>query len=100
MLLMTMVSATGCTITVTVTGAEVKVLAELVAVTEKVKTCAAVSSGTEGAVNVCTDPSVAAGVKAIGAPPVCVQVNVRVPLDGSTAEAFSVTGALLGTVIV
>src|SRR6185312_4361565 len=98
MLSMMIESATGCTITVTVTGAEVKPLAELVAVTVKVRVWAAVSSGTEGAVKFWIEPSVAPGVRTTPAGP--VQVNVRVPLDGSTAEAFSVTGALLGTVIV
>src|SRR5579859_1350890 len=97
-----MVSVTGCTITVTVAGVLlVRLLAALVAVTEKVNTCAAVSSGTAGAVKVWIEPSAAAGVNVIGAPPVWVQLKVSAPLAGSTAEAVRVTpAALLGTVMV
>jgi len=88
-------SACGFTTTVTFTGALVKPLAALVAVTEKVSDNGAVSCGTIGAMNVCTEPSGAAGVRMI--PAGAVQLNVRAPLAGSTALALSVTAAPLAT---
>src|SRR6476469_10275271 len=88
-------SACGFTTTVTLTGALVKPLAALVAVTEKVSDMGAVSCGTIGAMKVCTEPSGAAGVRTI--PAGAVQLKVRAPLAGSTALAVSVTGAPLAT---
>src|SRR5579864_2679755 len=88
-------SACGFTTTVTLTGALVKPLAALVAVTEKVSDIGAVSCGTMGAVKVCTEPSGDAGVRTI--PAGAVQLKVRAPLAGSTALAVSVTGAPLAT---
>src|SRR3979411_419213 len=88
-------SACGLTITVTVTGALVKPLAALVAVTENVRVCGAVSCGTMGAVKVCTEPSGAAGVRRI--PAGAVQLKVRAPFAGSTALALRVTAAPLAT---
>ena len=90
-----MMSACGFTTTVTVTGALVKPLAALVAVTENVSDIGAVSCGTIGAVKVCTEPSGEAGVRMI--PAGAVQLNVSAPLAGSTALAVRVTGAPLAT---
>src|ERR1041385_3371128 len=90
-----MMSACGFTTTVTSTGALVRPLAALVAVTENVSDSGAVSSGTIGAVKVCTEPSGEAGVRMI--PAGAVQLNVSAPLAGSTALALSVTAAPLAT---
>src|SRR3954468_10047080 len=90
-----MMSTCGFTTTVTVTGALVKPLAALVAVTENVSDIGAVSCGTIGAVKVCTEPSGDAGIRMI--PAGAVQLKVRAPLAGSTALAFSVTAAPLAT---
>ncbi len=93
-------SVTGATDTVTVRGALTAFGATLlVAVTVKVNTWFAVKTGTTGAVKVCSEPSGAAGVKATGAPPVWTQLKVRVPPEGSTPVALSVTGELLATVM-
>ena len=88
-------SACGFTTTVTSTGALVRPLAALVAVTENVSDIGVVSSGTIGAVKVCTEPSGEAGVRMI--PAGAVQLNVSAPLAGSTALALNVTGAPLAT---
>jgi len=92
-----MMSACGLTITVTLTGALVRPLAALVAVTEKVRDSGDVSSGTMGAMKVCTEPSGAAGVRMI--PAGAVQLKVRTPLAGSTALAVSVTSAPPATLL-
>src|SRR5438270_13314119 len=88
-------SAAGFTTTTTVTGALVRPLAALVAVTENVSVCGAVSCGTIGAVKVCNEPSGAAGVRTI--PAGAVQLKVRAPLAGSTALAVSDKAASLPT---
>src|SRR5207302_11348900 len=88
-------SACGFTTTVTLSGALVKPLAALVAVTENVSDIGAVSCGTIGAVKVCNEPSGAAGVRTI--PAGAVQLKVRAPLSGSTAVAVSDRAAPLAT---
>src|ERR1051326_9276653 len=101
-LLITMVSVTGCTITVTVAGALTGFGATLlVAVTWKVKVCAGVSSGTEGAVKVTDEPVVDDNVTPAGAVQLKVDVHGAPGASaGSTQVAFRVTGAPLATVIV
>lgn len=89
-----MMSACGFTTTVTFVVAD-RPLAALVAVTVKVNDWGAVSSGTVGAVKVCTEPSGAAGVRTI--PAGGVQTKVTAPLAGSTALAVSVTAEPLAT---
>src|SRR5690349_16414948 len=88
-------SACGFTTTVTVVGMLVPPPGALVAVTENVNDCGAVSSGTIGAVKVCTEPSGDAGVRTI--PAGAVQLKVSVPFAGSTAVAVNVTTAPLET---
>src|ERR1051326_3087411 len=88
-------SVCGFTTTVTFTGALIRPLVALVAVTWNVSDSGAVSSGTSGAVNVCNEPSGAAGVRMI--PAGAVQLKVSAPPAGSTPTAVSVTGAPLAT---
>src|ERR1051326_1298488 len=88
-------SVCGFTTTVTFTGALIRPLVALVAVTWNVRDSGAVSSGTTGAMKVCTEPSGEAGVRMI--PAGAVQLNVSAPPAGSTHTAVSVTGASLAT---
>src|ERR1700731_2306683 len=90
-----MMSTCGFTTTVTVTGALVRPLAALVAVTENVSDSGAVSCGTIGAVKVCNEPSGDGGVRTI--PAGAVQLKVRAPLAGSPAVAVRVTAVPLAT---
>src|SRR5579859_5944669 len=93
MLLITIVSVTGWTITVTFAVFESPLVA-LVPVTVNVNVCAGVSSGTEGAVKVTLAPVVA------DKPVAGDQVKVSAPPAGSTPVALSDTDAPLGTVMV
>src|SRR5579859_440073 len=114
-----MVSAVGCTITVTVVvlerplefgGAPVAVQLPAPsktpeqAVTVKVKDWFGVSSGTAGAVKLTFGPAAVAAPlsrKTMPLPAGAAQLKVRVPFAGSTPVAASWTGeALLGTVMV
>src|SRR5579864_1089669 len=108
MLLITILSVAGWTITVTVAGALTKFGATvLVAVTWKTKLCAGVSSGTVPAVKSTGEPVVdeseASGGRAAGD----TRVQLKVALHGapgaragSTQVALRVTGAPLATVMV
>ena len=97
-MLITIVSVTGWTITFTF-AVFVRPVIELVAVTVKVKVCAGVSSGTEGAVKVTLAPVVAD--KPVAGDQVKVDVHGTPGASaGSTQLALSKTDAPLGTVMV
>src|SRR5579864_6205571 len=109
MLLITIMSVAGRTITVTNAGALTRFGATvLVAVTWKTKVCAGVSSGTVPVWKI-TDAPVVADSEASGGRPVAgdCKVQLKVALHGapcaragSTQVALSVTGAPLATVMV
>lgn len=69
-----MKSLTGFITTVIEVLAGGSPVVELVAVTVKVRACGATRAGTVGAMNFCTEPSVAAGVIATAGPAVCCQL--------------------------
>ena len=83
MLLITIVSVAGWTITVTVAGALTRFGATLlVAVTWKVKDCAGVSSGTVPAVKITGEPVVADSEASGGRAAGDTKVQVKVELHG------------------
>ena len=108
MLLITIVSVAGRTITVTSAGALTRFGATLlVAVTEKTKVCAGVSSGTVPVLKITDEPVVADSEASGGRAAGDCKVQLKVALHGapcaragSTQVALSVTGAPLATVMV